>query len=64
MTGRREYFSDLDSIVRGSVKFGDASAVEIEGARSVIFIAKTSEHWPLISVYYILAMQNSIISLG
>ncbi|XP_066351202.1 uncharacterized protein [Miscanthus floridulus] len=28
MTGRREFFSDLDSSVRGSVKFGDTSAME------------------------------------
>jgi hypothetical protein len=29
MTGRREFFSDLDSGVKGSVKFGDASAIKI-----------------------------------
>jgi hypothetical protein len=50
--------------VRGSVKFGDASAVEIEGAGSVIFVAKTDEHRMLTGVYYIPALQNSIISLG
>jgi hypothetical protein len=64
MTGRREYFSDLDSTVRGSVKFRDTSAVEIEGARSVIFVAKTGEHWMLTGVYSLLALRNSIISLG
>ena len=41
MTGRREFFSDLDSGVKGSVKFGDASAVEIKGVGSIIFKAKT-----------------------
>jgi hypothetical protein len=30
MTGRRELFTELDSDVRGSVKFGDASGVEIK----------------------------------
>uniref|UniRef100_A0ACD5W1Z2 Uncharacterized protein n=1 Tax=Avena sativa TaxID=4498 RepID=A0ACD5W1Z2_AVESA len=44
MTGRREFFAELDSDVRGSVKFGDASAVEIQGVGSVIFAAKTGEH--------------------
>jgi hypothetical protein len=29
MTGRREFFTELDSDVRGSVKFGDASGMEI-----------------------------------
>jgi hypothetical protein len=37
MTGRREFFTELDSSVRGSVKFGDASGVEIKGASSVVF---------------------------
>jgi hypothetical protein len=40
MTGRREFFTDLDSDVRGSVKFGDASGVEIKGIGSVIFAAE------------------------
>jgi hypothetical protein len=31
MTGRREFFIELDSSVRGSVKFGDASGIEIKG---------------------------------
>src|ERR1043165_1215572 len=64
MTGRREFFADLDSTVRGSVKFGDASAVEIKGVGSVIFAAKTGEHRLLTGVYYIPALRNSIISLG
>ena len=64
MTRRREYFSDLDSTVRGSVKFGDASTVEIEGVGSFIFVAKTGEHRMLTGVYYIPALRNSIISLG
>ena len=64
MTGRREFFAELDSDVRGSVKFGDASAVEIKGVGSVIFIAKTGEHRLLTGVYYIPALRNSIISLG
>jgi hypothetical protein len=39
MTGRQEFFTELDSDVRGSVKFGDASGVEIKGVDSVIFAA-------------------------
>jgi hypothetical protein len=44
MTGQREYFSNLDSTMKGSIKFEDASAVEIKGAGSVVFIMKTDEH--------------------
>jgi hypothetical protein len=64
MTSRREFFTELDSSVRGSVKFGDASGVEIKGAGSVVFTAASGEHRLLTEVYYILALRNSIISLG
>jgi len=61
MTCRWEFFAELDSDVRGSVKFGDASAVEIQGVGSVIFTTKTGEHRMLTGVYYIPALRNSII---
>jgi hypothetical protein len=64
MTGRREFFTELDSDVRDSVKFGDASGVEIKGVGSVIFAAESGEHRLLTGVYYILALRNSIINLG
>jgi hypothetical protein len=64
MTGRREFFTELDSSVRGSVKFGDASGVEIKGADSVVFTTASGEHKLLTGVYYIPALRNSIISLG
>jgi hypothetical protein len=64
MTGRREFFTELDSDARGSVKFGDASGVEIKGVSSVIFAAESSEHRLLTGVYYIPALRNSIIGLG
>ena len=50
--------------MKGTIKFGDASAVEIKGVGSIIFKAKTGEHRLLTSVYYILALRNSIISVG
>jgi hypothetical protein len=64
MTGRREFFTELDSNVRGSIKFGDAFSVEIKGVGSVIFAAKSGEHRLLIRVYYIPTLGNYIISLG
>ena len=44
MTGLQEFFTELESSVRGSVKFGDSSDVEIKGAGSVVFTATSSEH--------------------
>jgi hypothetical protein len=38
MTGQWEFFTELDSDVRGSVKFGDASGMEIKGVGSVFFV--------------------------
>jgi hypothetical protein len=64
MTGQRKFFTELDSDVRGSVKFDDASGVEIKGVGSVIFAAESDEHRLLIRVYYIPTLRNSIISLG
>jgi hypothetical protein len=64
MTRRREFSSKLDSRVRGSIKYGDASAVEIKSVGSIVITAKTSEHRLLIGVYYIPTLRNSIISLG
>jgi hypothetical protein len=64
MTGRQEFFTELDSSVRSSVKFGDAPGVEIKGAGSVVFTAAFGEHRLLTGVYYIPALRNSIISLG
>ena len=64
MTGRREFFTELDSSVQGSVKFGDSSDVEIKGVGFVIFTAVSGVHRLLTGVYYIPVLRNSIISLG
>jgi hypothetical protein len=64
MTGRWEFFTELDSNVRGSFKFGDASGVEIKGVDSIIFTTESGEHRLLTGVYYIPMLRNSIIILG
>jgi hypothetical protein len=64
MIGRREFFTELDSDVQGSIKFGDASDVEIKGIGSVLFAAESGEHRLLIGVYHIPTLRNSIINLG
>jgi hypothetical protein len=59
----REFFSELDSGVRGTIKFDDASAVEIKGVDFLVLVAKTGEHRLVTGVYYIPTLKNSI-SLG
>jgi hypothetical protein len=51
MTGRREFFIELDPSVRGSVKFGDASGMEIKGIGSIFFTIESGEHRLLTRVY-------------
>jgi hypothetical protein len=44
MTGRRDMLSHIDETVRGTVKFGDGSVVQICGRGSVVFSCRTGEH--------------------
>ena len=64
MTGKREFFSNLDESIKGKVKFGDGSNVEIVGKGSITFIGKTGERRALKDIYYIPSLKHNIISLG
>jgi hypothetical protein len=64
MTGTRSIFSKLDCQVKGSVRFGDGSVVEIKGRGLVLFVCKNGEHRLLTDVYYIPRLRSSIISIG
>jgi hypothetical protein len=57
MTGRWEFFTELDSDVRCSVKFGDATGVKIKGVGSIIFTVESCEHRLLTGVYYVPALR-------
>jgi hypothetical protein len=63
ISGQRVFFTELDSNIQGSVKFGDASGMDIKGVGSVIFTTESGKHRLLTGVYYISALRNSIISL-
>jgi len=64
MTGARSAFAELDSGVRGSVRFGDGSTVDIEGRGTVLFRCKMGEHQRLTGVYHIPRLTANIICLG
>jgi hypothetical protein len=64
MTGCWDAFIHIDTVICGTVKFGDGSEVVIEGSDTVLFVGKTGEHLPLIGVYFILRLTTNIISLG
>ena len=40
MTGNKEFFSSLDHNIKGKVKFGDGSCVDILGKFVVTFVCK------------------------
>jgi hypothetical protein len=64
MTGAREAFSELNTNIRGTVRFGDGSVVAIEGRESILFEARTGEHQHLDDVYFIPRLTANIVSLG
>ena len=64
MMGRREALASLDASVRGTVRFGDGSVVEIEGIGSVVLQTKKEGHMVLTEVYYISKLKSNIVSLG
>ncbi|WVZ57631.1 hypothetical protein U9M48_007992 [Paspalum notatum var. saurae] len=64
MTGSRAVFSDIDSNVTGSVRFGDGSLVKIEGSGTVLFACKSGEHRELTGVFLIPRLDTNLISVG
>ena len=64
MTGCIASLSNLDESVRGAVRFGDGSKVEICGIGAVTITGKNQEHRVLSEVYYIPSLKCNILSLG
>ncbi|WVZ62734.1 hypothetical protein U9M48_012444 [Paspalum notatum var. saurae] len=64
MTGQRSALAHLDDTVRGTVRFGDGSVVEIQGLGSLVTEGRTHEHKVLTDFYYIPKLKSNIISLG
>ncbi|KAJ0545586.1 hypothetical protein HanIR_Chr08g0351461 [Helianthus annuus] len=64
MTGKKEWFTNLDHNIKGKVKFGDGSCVEIKGQGMVVLEGKSGEQRVLRDVYYIPALESNIISIG
>jgi hypothetical protein len=64
MTGSCSLFVDLDTHVRGKVRFGDDSAAEIMGRRRVEFVCKNGELRSFDEVYFIPKLMDNIMSVG
>jgi hypothetical protein len=63
MTGNRAVFSELDESVKGTVRFGDNSVVEITGRGTVLIAMRGDEHRALTDAYHIPQLKTSIVSL-
>nr|TKS05948.1 hypothetical protein D5086_0000128100 [Populus alba] len=64
MTGNKTYFLELNENIKGKVKFGDGSCVEIGGKGSILFQSKTEEQKLVVDIYYIPVLKSNILSLG
>jgi transposase InsO family protein len=64
MTGMSDKFAELNRIVKGRVRFGDGSAVDICGRGSVLMQCLTGEYRVLSDVYFFPQLKDNIISLG
>jgi hypothetical protein len=64
MTGARAAFSNLDTSVSSTMKFGDGSIMRIEGCGTILFACKNGEHRTCGNVYFIPCLTTNIISYG
>ncbi|XP_052110100.1 uncharacterized protein LOC127741496 [Arachis duranensis] len=64
MRGDRSKFIALDTNVKGHMRFGDKSKIEINGKGTILFELKNDSHKILSNVYYIPKMKNNILSIG
>jgi len=64
MTGDLHKFRDIDTTVSDKVRFGDGSAVEIQGKGSTLFQGISGDQWILFDVYYIPKLRSNLVSLG
>jgi len=64
MTSCRAALTHLNERVRGTVKFGDGSSVEIQGLGSMVIQGRRQEHKVLTDIYYIPKLRSNIVSLG
>jgi hypothetical protein len=64
MSGSLAAFAELDSTVRGIVRFGDDSMTEIEGRGVVEYLCKNGERCSFAGVYFIPRLTANIVSVG
>ncbi|XP_024004866.1 uncharacterized protein LOC112082012 [Eutrema salsugineum] len=64
MTGVKSFFLELNENIKGKVKFGDGSCIDIGSKGLILFEGKTGEQKLVPDIYYILTIKSNILSLG
>ena len=64
MTGRREFFSNLDESTTGPVKFGDNSRIQIKGKGEIKVSQRDGSILCLGNVLFVPKLEANILSLG
>jgi hypothetical protein len=64
MLGSWAAFAELDTTVRGTVRFGNDSMTKIEGRGVVEFLRKNDERRSFVGVYFIPRLMVNIVSVG
>jgi hypothetical protein len=64
MSGCRAAFMKIDTVVLGTVHFGDDSVAQIKGRRTVVFVCKNGESRSFDGVYFIPRLTTNIVSVS
>jgi hypothetical protein len=64
MSGSRAVFTDLDTKVLGTVRFGDNSVARIKGHGTIKSVCKNGEIRSFVGAYFIPRLTTNIISIG
>jgi hypothetical protein len=64
MSGYRAAFMKIDTVVLGTVHFGDDTVVRIEGHGTVVFVCKNGESRSFNGVYFISHLTTNIVSIS
>jgi len=64
MTGDKRYFDNLNESIKGKVRFGDDSRIDIKEKGTIAFTDMNGKSRIMNDVYYIPDLKSNIISLG
>jgi hypothetical protein len=64
ISGCRTTFMKIDTMVLGTVCFGDDSVAWIEGHVTIVFVCKNNESWSFDEVYFSPRLTTNIVSVG